>query len=295
VTIVFFTSRALPGDPAENLLGPGFANQESLRQIRRAYGLDRPWIVQYGIFLGRILRGDLGQCIRSGQPVLQEILARLPVTLKLAGLALLLACALGIPAGMWLVYSHGRAMAFLGLVAIAMLNAIPLFVLALVFLFFSVRWLPGFRVIPENDWRALLLPAIVLGLGLSGYVARMVRNRLLQESRSFSLLALHAYGVPRFLIWSRHLARNAAIPLITLFGLLLGYLLAGNILIENIFSLPGLGQLLVAAVLSRDYPLVQGTVLIIAGLFLLLNAVVDACYPLLDPRTRLRVELPEQP
>ena len=285
VTLVFVGSRALPGDPAEQLLGINGADAAMLQALRRAHGLDRPLVGQYANYLWRLAHGDFGRSIRSGIPVTTEIASRLPVTLSLAGFALTLGCAFGILAGMTLVYYHRRWQESVGICVVALLNAIPLFVLGLFFLY-GFSFGSSFLIAPDAGIRAVIIPGFVAALSVAAYVARLVRSGMLSAARSDSVLALHAYGVSRRSLWFRHLLKNASIPLLTIVGLLFGALLAGNILLENIFALPGMGRLLVEGVLMRDYPVIQGSVIVIATSYLMLNTVVETCYPLLDPRTR---------
>jgi len=286
VTAVFLLGRTLPGDPVQSLLGPEIRDPQTVAALRAAYGLDRPLGFQYVRYLALLIQGDFGRSIQTGLPVLSEIAGRVPASFLLGATGFLAGCLFGVSAGTLLAYHHRRPIDTWGTIAIATLNSIPIFIFGLVLLYalgFRLRWFP---VVSTSDGRSLVLPGVTLALGVGAYIARLVRVGLLSQSSSQYVLVLHGLGIPPWRIWTRHLLRNAAVPLVTAFGLVLAYCLAGNILLENVFSYPGLGRLLAQSVLARDYPVIQGTVLCIAAIFLTLNLAVEISYGVLDPRLR---------
>jgi ABC-type dipeptide/oligopeptide/nickel transport system permease component len=288
VTVVFLLGRLLPGDPVEAILGAEVRDPQTVQMLREAYGLDLPLTTQYVRYFKRLAHGDLGKSIQNGSPVRAEIQARIPATALLGGLGFSAGCIFGILAGTVLAYRHRERLDAWGTTLLATINSIPVFVLGLGLLYvfgYRLGWLP---VISSGDYWSLLLPGAALALGAGAYVGRLVRVGLLGQSSLQYVRALHGFGIPPSRIWLRHLLKNAALPVLTALSLVFAYCLAGNILVENVFSYPGLGRLLAQSVLARDYPVIQGTVLWIAAIFLAVNLLSEVIHALIDPRLRRR-------
>jgi ABC-type dipeptide/oligopeptide/nickel transport system permease component len=286
LTLVFLLIHIVPGDPVEQMLGEG-ANLSQIAELRHALGLDQPLLTQYGHYLGQIVRGDLGHSFKFQAPVRQVIFERYPATLELAFLALLVCAALAIPAGVWAAYRRGsnadRAVGVFSLLGLA----VPNFALGpLLIVLFSIQlgWLP---VSGRGGVLNYILPAATLGAALAAILTRMVRGAMLEELSSDYVRTARAKGLPTSVVLVRHALRNALIPIITILGLQFGTLLAGTIVTETIFSWPGIGRLTVQAISSRDYPLLQGCILVIALSYVLVNLLTDVLYALIDPRVRL--------
>lgn len=283
--IVFAMIRLIPGDPAQVMAGQA-ATQEIVREIRQSLGLDRPIVVQYAYFVRNITRGDLGRSLFNGAPVTEELAQRLPRTVRLALASVAVALLIGVPAGILSATRHlswlDSAVMVVALAGVSM----PVFWLGLnLILIFAVRlqWLPA---IGHETWKHLILPSVTLGAASAAIIARMTRSAMLEVLRQDYVRTARAKGVIEQTVIGRHALRNALIPVVTVVGLQLGTLLSGAVLTESVFAWPGVGRLLVDAVLARDYPIIQGTVLLIATMFVLLNVVVDMAYAVLDPRIR---------
>jgi ABC-type dipeptide/oligopeptide/nickel transport system permease component len=286
LTLVFLMIHIVPGDPVEQMLGEGAAPGE-LVQLRQALGLDQPLVTQYGHYLKQLAHGDLGQSFKFQAPVRQIIFERYPATLSLAFLALLVCAAIAIPAGVLAAYRRGhaadRAVAVFTLLGLA----VPNFALGpVLILLFSIElgWLP---VSGRGGPAYYLLPAATLGAALAAILTRMVRGSMLEELSSDYVRTARAKGLSMRAVLFRHAFRNALIPIITILGLQFGTLLAGTIVTETIFSWPGIGRLTVQAISSRDYPLLQGCILVIAVSYVLVNVLTDLFYAVIDPRVRL--------
>lgn len=291
--LVFASVRLVPGDPAMAIAGE-LATPELVARVREEMGLDRPLLVQYVIYLERVLQGDLGHSVRSGLPVAAEIANRLPKTLQLAVLSLLFASAIGIPLG---VLSATRANTWVDSLSMALALvgvSMPIFWLGLMLMiFFSVllpRWLelPG-PVLPPTGtgtWKHLVMPVMALAATSMAIQARMTRACMLEVLRMDYVRTARAKGVAERWVIYRHALRNALIPIVTIIGLQFGTLLGGAVLTETVFAWPGLGRLLVDAIGYRDYPVIQGTVLVVTLGFVLVNLAVDLLYAYLDPRIR---------
>lgn len=295
--LVFGAMRLIPGDFVDVLIGVGpDVSQEQLEDIARSYGLDRPLPVQYVLWLGNTLQGDMGTSLRSGNPVSSEILRRLPVTLELAGLATVVSLILAIPAGIAAALTRGRWLdSVLRLVALIGLS-IPNFLIAtMLVLFVSTQWsfLPttGFVSVADGLWanlKSLALPTLSLGSLLAASVMRMTRSSVLEELGKEYLTVARAKGLTQRMVVMRHAVRNALVPVITVVGIQAGYLLGGTVIIEQVFAIPGIGRLALDAVNQRDYPVVQGTTLFIAAAFVFMNLLTDVIYGLVDPRIRVK-------
>jgi len=291
--LVFVVVRVLPGDPALIILGLE-ANADSVARLRQALGLDQPVPVQYAQWVGHALRGDLGRSIQYDLPVGALILSRLNVTLPLTLLAAAFMIAAAIPLGVFAATRHRRWGDYLTMTLSQLGVAVPGFWAGLLLiLLFSVRlgWVQsgGFDGWGEGFWRglrSLLLPAIALGLFQFAVLARTTRSAVLEVLREEYVKTARAKGVAERVVLFRHALRNALIPIVTVAGVQLGQLLAGSIILESVFYLPGLGRLTLAAISARDLPVVQGVVLFVASMIVTVNAAVDILYGILDPRIR---------
>jgi len=287
LTMVFLLIHVVPGDPVQQMLGEG-ARVEDVQQLRHALGLDLPALTQYGRYLAGLAHADLGRSFKYQAPVLQIIFERYPATLQLAVVALLVCVAIGIPAGVLAAHRRGHAAdRAVGLFTLFGL-AVPNFALGpVLILVFSIEfgWLP---VSGRDGLLNFVLPAITLGAALAAILTRMVRSSMIEELSSDYVRTARAKGLSTRAVLFRHAFRNALIPIITILGLQFGTLLAGTIVTETIFSWPGIGRLTVQAISSRDYPLLQGCILIIAVSYVLVNLVTDFVYALVDPRIRLQ-------
>ena len=285
-TLVFALIHFIPGDPAQAMLGEG-ATPEEVHQLRERLGLNRPLIVQYGSFLRGLVRGDLGVSLRNDQPVTRQILERMPATAELAfasmTVAVLIAVPLGIVAAVW----HGTAIDFSAMTLSLVGISVPNFWLGpLLAIIFAVElgWLP---VGGRGTLAHLVLPAVTLGAALAAILARMTRASLLEELREPYVLAARAKGVSRTRAILYHAFRNSLIPIVTILGLQFGVVLTGAVITETIFAWPGIGRLLIQSISFRDYPLVQGCVLLIAVTYVGVNLLTDLTYSFLDPRIRV--------
>jgi ABC-type dipeptide/oligopeptide/nickel transport system permease component len=286
LTMIFLLIHIVPGDPVEQMLGPDAQAADVLR-FRHDLGLDLPLRVQYGHYLGGLVRGHWGDSYRFREPVFGLVFERYPATLELAVAALAVCLAMAIPAGVFSASRRGtggdRATSVLTLLGLS----IPNFALGpLLILFFSVKlgWLP---VSGRGGLTHLILPAVTLGAALAAILTRMVRGSMLEELSSDYVRTARAKGLRERAVLFRHAFPNALIPIITIVGLQFGTLLAGTIVTETIFSWPGIGRLAVQAIQSRDYPLLQGCILVIALSYVLVNLLTDLLYALADPRVRV--------
>jgi peptide/nickel transport system permease protein len=293
-TLVFFMLRILPGDPLSAMLfdagDPSVADQ-----LRVKYGLDQPLLVQYARWFGLVLQGDFGASIYGSRtPVSQIILEALPRTLSLALLSFVVALVIAIPAGLLSALRRGRptdhavtVVAFLGL-------SMPDFWLAILLIIVfaaNLQWLPaiGYAPLSEGIWAwlsHLILPAIAAGTAFSAVIARMIRSAMLEVLSTDYLRTAEAKGLHRLRIVMIHAFPNALIPVITVMGIAFGLLMAGAVVVENVFAIKGLGRVLIESILNRDYPVVQGAILAISFIFVFANLVVDLLYGVVDPRIR---------
>ena len=284
-TLVFSLIHFIPGDPAQAMLGEA-APQADVEELRRRLGLDRPLLEQYGTFLLGLLRGDLGTSLRTGQPVTAQILERMPATVELAAAAMLVAICVSIPLGIAAAVRRGTAVDHAAMTLALTGVSVPNFWLGpLLSIVFAVElgWLPvSGRGTPQH----LILPAVSLGAALAAILARMTRASMLEELREQYVLAARARGVPRLGAVLRHAFRNSLIPVVTLVGLQFGAVLTGAVITETIFAWPGIGRLLIQSIGFRDYPLVQGCILLIAVTYVGVNLLTDLVYGVLDPRIR---------
>jgi ABC-type dipeptide/oligopeptide/nickel transport system permease component len=286
LTLVFLMIHIVPGDPVEQMLGEGAAPGE-LAQLRHSLGLDRSLPAQYGHYLWQLAHGDLGNSFKFQAPVRRIIFERYPATLQLAFLALLVCAAIAIPAGVLAAHRRGSGVDR-GVGVFTLLGlAIPNFALGpLLILLFSIEL--GLLPVSGRAGPAFyILPAATLGAALAAILTRMVRGSMLEELSSDYVRTARAKGLSTAAVLFRHAFRNALIPIITILGLQFGTLLAGTIVTETIFSWPGIGRLTVQAISSRDYPLLQGCILVIAVSYVVVNLFTDLLYTVIDPRVRL--------
>jgi peptide/nickel transport system permease protein len=290
---VFALLHLTPGDPIDAMMAES-ADADAKASLRAELGLDRPLPVQYLAWMGRLLRGDLGRSIRNGEPVIENVSRRIRPSLQLALLAMTISLLIAFPVGIVSAVrrntSFDRAGTTFALFGICMPNF--LLALLLIFLFgVTLRWLPisGY-VDPAEELvdglRSLALPAVTLGLALAAVVTRTLRSSMLEALTEDYVRTARAKGLSEWRVMRGHVLRNALIPVVTVLGLQLGTLIGGAVITEYVFALPGVGRLVVDAVFARDYPLVQGVVLLIAVAFIASNLVVDLLYGLIDPRLR---------
>jgi ABC-type dipeptide/oligopeptide/nickel transport system permease component len=285
LTMVFLLAHIVPGDPVAQMLGEG-ARAEDLTQLRHALGLDLPLPVQYGRYLSGVLHGNLGESFRFQQPVLKVVAEHYPATLELALVALLICALIGIPAGVLAAHKRGERTDHTVAVLTLFGLSVPNFALGpVLILLFSVvlGWLP---VSGRGGISHLILPAFTLGAALAAILTRMVRTSVIEELSADYVRTARAKGVSESGVLFRHALRNALIPILTILGLQFGTLLAGTIVTESIFSWPGIGRLAVQAIGARDYPLLQGCILLIAVSYVFVNLLTDLVYAAVDPRVR---------
>lgn len=283
--ICFMMIRLVPGDPVANMLGVN-ASKEAIAAQRAELGLDKPLLTQYGDFLVKALQGDLGKSITTRRPVIDEIAQRYPATLKLALGATVFAAVVGITFGVMSAVKQNKLTDNVIMVFSLLSVSTPSFFLALVMmLLFSIHlgWLPSMGLRTPLHY---VLPIITLGMQSVGLIARTTRSSMLEVLRQDYIRTSRSRGISQAVIVMRHAFKNALIPVVTVVGLRFGGLLAGSMLVEAVFSVPGIGRFMVDGVLKRDYPVVQGTVLVLATTFVLVNLAVDLIYALIDPRIK---------
>jgi peptide/nickel transport system permease protein len=291
--LIFSLQQLLPGDAALALAGEE-RDEAAVAAIRAKYHLDRPVVAQYTIWMGKVLRGDLGESLRNRLPVTELLASKLPVTLELAAASMLIALAIGIPAGVLSAARRGTVTDLTAnLVALSGLSVPHFWLGIMLILLFAVRlgWLPASGYVPPwedlgRNLTTLLLPSVVLGTGVAGVMMRHTRGAMLQTLSADYVRTARAKSVPERLVILKHALRNALIPVITLGAIEFGRLLSGAVLTEQIFAIPGFGKLLVDGVFNRDYAVVQGVVLVSATLYVLLNLVADVLYFVANPRLR---------
>jgi len=295
--LTFLFIRLIPGDAIAARLGTSTAlTPEQLASLRAYFGLDQPLYQQYWTWLTSLLHGDFGYSIRTGRPVLVEITERLPATLELAAAATLIAVLIGLPLGLLSAMRSRSRVDVVARIGGLIGLSLPSFWLGtLIIVLFSLylRWLPNtggyvdFVRDPLANLALIVLPAVTLGVALAAATMRMTRSAMLDVLGADYVRTAWAKGLPRGLIIRRHVLKNGLIVVVTLLGIQVGQLLGGAVVVEEIFSIPGVGRMLLAAIVQRDYALVQGGVLVIAILFVLVNIFVDLLYGYLDPRIRL--------
>jgi peptide/nickel transport system permease protein len=286
----------IPGDVVDILMGQESGDPARLAEMRRLFGIDRSLPARYAEWLSEALRGDLGRSFVTRRPVLSEILTAFPVTLQLTAASLLVALAAGLPLGILAAVRRGRASSIGISVLVLLALSIPSFWLGILLILVTslyLHWFPPQGLVllwvqPVEALKQLLLPSLALGLALGAMVMRMTRSCILEVLDQDYVRTARAKGIAEALVIGHHALRNALIPVVTLVGLQFGYLLGGAIVIEEIFSLPGMGRLVLRSIAQRDFPLVQGVLLLAGTGVVLLNLCVDMLYLAIDPRLRRR-------
>ena len=292
LTVVFLLVRVVPGDPAQTILGDQ-ATAQALAALRARLGLDRPLYIQYFDFVFAALRGDLGNSLVSGRPIIEEIVAVMPHTIDLTVAALIIGSVIGIPLGIWAAMHRNRLIDYLTRIGSLLGLSFPVFVSGIfLLLVFALhwRWFPVIGTANLNDigdrLHRLVLPAINLGLIMAAYITRVTRSAMLQVLGEDYVRTARAKGVPRRVVVWRHALRNALIPVVTVIGLYLGILIGNSVLTEIVFNRPGLGKVIVGALNQRDYTMLQGLMVIYCFLIVVVNLVTDLTYGIIDPRVK---------
>jgi peptide/nickel transport system permease protein len=289
--MVFALIHLVPGDPVLVILGSS-AEAEQIELMRHRLGLDQNIVLQYWKWATALLRGDLGTSIISGEPVAKLILERMPITISVAAAALILSLMFSVPTGIIAALRHNTYTDYIFMALVILAVSVPSFWLALLLMMlFSVqlKLLPmmGWVSIFENFWRGihyLILPATSLAFILAAIVARMTRSSMLEVLREDFIVTALAKGTPKRYIVFKHALKNAFAPVLTIIGFQVGFLLGGTVVIEDIYSIPGVGRLIFSAITNRDYPVVQGCILMVTAIYVLVNAAVDVAYAYFDPR-----------
>ena len=276
---------AVPGDPVRIMYAKFQSTPEQIEAVRTALGLDQPIWVQYGLYMGRLLEGDLGRSIVGNQPVLDILLTRFPPTLSLATTSLAIAVVIGLSLGFLAAYKRGTIID-VGAMIIAILGvSMPHFWLGLLLLFFfalQLGWLP----VAGSDWKSLILPALTLGLANAAVLARLTRSAMIDIFDQDFVRTARAKGLPKTIVLYRHALRAGLVPIVSMMGLQFAYMMGGAIVVENVFAWNGVGRLAIEAVFARDYPLIQGFILFFATVVVLVSLIIDLLYAALDPRIR---------
>jgi peptide/nickel transport system permease protein len=296
ITLIIFTGvRMIPGDPARVMAGTD-ADEAGLQEIRAKYGLNDPIPIQYLRWMSLALQGDLGESIRTREPVVKTVATKLPITMQLAAFSLVIAIGIAIPAGIFSAVRRNTVWDLLANAVSLCGVSIPSFWLGIMLiLFLSVRlhvlpasgFVPFFQD-PLANLQRMLMPAFVLGAALAAVLMRQTRNSMIEVMGENYIRTAYSKGLAEWVVIIRHALRNGLIPIVTILGLQMGALMGGAVVTEQIFVVPGFGRLIVEAVFTRDYPLVQGVVLITASSYVLINLLVDVSYSLLNPRIRVR-------
>jgi peptide/nickel transport system permease protein len=293
--LVFLMLRLVPGTVVEQLIGAdAVASPAMVAELKRFFGLDQPWWQQYGRWVAALAHGDLGTSWRTGKPVVALILERLPVTIELTSLAVGFAMLLGIPAGILSATRRDQTIDNVTRVGTLLGLSIPVFWQGtMLILFFSIylRWMPpvmwvDFFADPGRNLTIMALPALCLGTASAANIARTTRACMLDVLRSEYIRTAAAKGLADRLVVLKHALKNALIPIVTVAGLQIGILLGGTVVVEEVFTLPGIGRLVLWSIYQRDYPLTQSTILFVAVMFMAINLAVDVLYGYLDPRIR---------
>lgn len=290
---MFLLIRLIPGDTVQLLLGTE-TSQEQIDTLRRVFGLDRPLHQQFADWFRHLLHGDFGTSLRTSRPVLPDIIARFGVTVQLTAASMAVALLVAVPLGVAAAVNRGKVADAVSRVTALVGLSIPNFWLGTILILFVslvLGWLPpiGFISLLDNPWlgaQTLLLPSIALGTALAAFVMRMVRSTLLEVLRQDYIRTARAKGLREHTVLYTHALKNAFIPVLTVIGVQIGHLLGGAVIIEEVFSLPGIGRFLLNGIYQRDYPVIQGGVLFVAMIFSLVNLMVDVLYAWFDPRIR---------
>ena len=283
--IVTMLIHAVPGDPVRIMYAQWQASPEQIEAVRQNLGLDRPVPVQYWMFLKRVSKGDLGRSIQGDQPVASILATRFPPTLLLATTSLVIATTIGLSLGFIAAYRRGSIVDVGAMVAAIVGVSIPHFWLGMMLLFaFSLKlgWLP----VAGSDLRTLILPALTLGLANAAILARLTRSAMIDIFDQDFVRTARAKGLPRSVVLYRHALRAGLVPIVSMMGLQFAYMMGGAIVVENVFAWNGIGRLAIEAVFARDYPVIQGFILVFATVVVLVSVVIDILYAWLDPRIR---------
>lgn len=284
----FLMLHLVPGDPVHALAGKMISSPEKLEEMRHEMGLDKPLPVQYFDYMRKVLHGDFGTSLKNKRPVLESIMEQLPATFRLTVAALTFSTVFGLLFGAISAFSRRSALdESFSILSIVGISVPPFFLALLLILLFSIRlnWLPS--TAKTSDPRSIILPAITLGIGEAAWLARLVRSSILDElDKNYQWTARAKGATERTILW-RHVLRNSLIPIITAVGLQFVYLMAGSVLVESIFARQGIGRLALTAIQNRDFPLVQGTVMIISFIYVIVNTITDILFAAVDPRVRL--------
>ena len=286
VSFISFAVLFLSGDPTDILVGEDWTREE-VHRLRRDMGLDKPWIVQYALYAGRAVRGDFGESLRYRRPAFELIAERLPATLELALVALLLSIVLALPLGVLSAVKRGSLYDQGGMVFALVGQAMPVFWLGLMLILVFGVDLGWFPVSGRGTLAHLALPALSLSTYSIARNTRVIRSSMLDVLKNEYITTARAKGLSEWMVVHLHALRNAMIPVVTIIGLEFGHLLGGAVIVETIFAWPGIGRLMIQAVYAKDFPLVQASVTITALIFVSLNFIVDMLYSVLDPRVRL--------
>jgi len=284
--IVFALMHLTPGNPAEVMLSEFGASAEDLRRLREQLGIDRHWTLQYRDFLGGAVRGDLGRSLFTRRPVTEQIFSALPSTMALTSSAIGIALVVGLPLGIVSALRHRTWIDSVSMVVSLLGVAMPVFWIAiLLILVFSINlgWFPATGGVGAGS---MILPAVALGLGAAGLIARLVRSSMLEVLRAEYIVTARSKGLQEAPVIVRHALRNALIPLVTIIGLQIGNLLSGAVVVETVFARQGIGSMLIKGIIQKDFPLVQGLILFIAVVYIGINIVIDILYGVIDPRVR---------
>jgi ABC-type dipeptide/oligopeptide/nickel transport system permease component len=286
--IAFLMLRLIPGDPVMAIMGTQAADAATIDRLRHQLGLDQPLLVQYLTWIGHALQGDFGYSYGKQRPVMELVADAFPGTIQLTAAALLLSVSFGLLLGSWAALKRNRLPDTLGMGIALALMSVPSFWLGMLLILLFAVTFPIFDVVSGQGFSGLVLPAVTLALGVIGFNARFVRSSLLSAQANAHVVTARAKGLTPMQVFLRHVLRNALLPVLTVVGLQVGNLLSGTVVVETVFSRPGLGRLLVDAIMGKDYLTVQAVVLIIASIYALINFIVDLLYPLLDPRIARR-------
>jgi ABC-type dipeptide/oligopeptide/nickel transport system permease component len=286
-TIIFFVIRVIPGDPALVIAGID-ATKEDIQAIRAQLGTDRPLILQYLGWLTDIARFDFGTSMISGQPVTQLILERFPITLSLAVMGIVISVLIAVPLGVLSAVKRWSFWDYLGMVFSQIGMAIPSFWLGIMLLLILAVKIKIFPLFGSGSVTHLILPALSLGIARAAVLLRLTRASMVEELSKEYVITARSKGLTERMVKYKHALRNALLPVITVAGIQLGYMLGGAIIIEQVFSLPGLGRLFLFGVYQRDFPLIQGGVVFVAVIFSLINFIVDMFYSIVNPKIRIR-------
>lgn len=283
--IVFLILHLSPGDPVDLIVGPN-VTPEVYASIRQKYGLDQPLIVQYIKFLSNVARGDLGTSILQQRPVSELILQRFPITLELGLTGLVLSFLIAIPAGVSAAVKRNTIVDYSCMTGAMLGMSLPTFWFGLLLLYFFAYKLRWFPISGYGTWRHLVLPGFAIGLTDAAITARMVRSSMLEVLRQDYIRTARSKGLAEMVVTYQHALKNAMIPIITLLGLRVGWIIGGSVMLEIVFSRPGLGRLMVDSILARDYPVVQGAMIVLTTSIILGNILADLLYAVFDPRIR---------